>query len=311
MNQFEYIVTEEDKDLDVKGVLRRKFDFSARMRTKIKRDKLVYLNGKQTDGWLPVQPGDVVTIRLPQETSNFIPEDIPISIVYEDGSLLIINKQPGLVVHPTKGHANHTLANGIMKYMLDSGQSYKIRFMNRLDMDTSGLVAVAKNSHCQASFMKQSQAGLVEKGYLAIVKGLIPSDTGTIDLPIGQPDPERVERAVTKDGAPSLTHYKVLERFSAGYSLVELALETGRTHQIRVHLSHIGYPIVSDHLYGETNPFLIERQALHASRLSLSHPVTGKPLQFEAALPDDMEQLLGQLRGKKSAVISDHIPPAY
>lgn len=102
MNQFEYIVTEEDKDLDVKGVLRRKFDFSARMRTKIKRDKLVYLNGKQTDGWLPVQPGDVVTIRLPQETSNFIPEDIPISIVYEDGSLLIINKQPGLVVHPPK-----------------------------------------------------------------------------------------------------------------------------------------------------------------------------------------------------------------
>ena len=300
MDQFRYILTEEDKDiLDVKGVLRRKFDFSARMRTKIKRDKLVYLNGKQTDGWLPVKTGDVVSIRLPQETSDFTPEDIPITVVYEDDSLLVINKQPGMAVHPTKGHVTHTLANGIMKYMIDSGQNYKIRFMNRLDMDTSGLVAVAKNAHCQASFMKQSQAGLVEKRYLAIVKGLIPSDAGTIDLPIGQPDPERVERAVTKDGAPSVTHYKVAERFNSGYSLVELALETGRTHQIRVHLAHIGYPIVSDHLYGETNPFLIERQALHAFQLSLSHPVTGEPLSCEAALPQDMQQLLDQLRGKK------------
>ncbi|MCQ4635993.1 RluA family pseudouridine synthase [Anaerovorax odorimutans] len=296
MSQFKYIVTEEDKDLDVKGVLRHKFDFSARTRGKIKREKLVYLNGEQTAGWLPVKTGDVITIEFPRETSNFIPEDIPISIVYEDDSLLIVNKQPGLVVHPTKGHSNHTLANGIMKYMLDSGQNYKIRFMNRLDMDTSGLVAVAKNSHCQASFMKQSQAGLVEKRYLAIVKGLVESDTGTIDLPVGQPDPERVERAVVEGGAPSLTHYKVVERFRAGFSLVELALETGRTHQIRVHMAHIGYPIVSDHLYGETNPFLIERQALHAFRLGLSHPVTGKPVTFEAPLPQDMETLLEKLR---------------
>lgn len=296
MTEFKYITTEEDRGMEVKDILRHHFQFSARMRNKIKREKLVRLNGEPTPGWIPTSPGDIVTIQLPEETSDFIPEDIPISPVYEDDSLLIINKQPGLVVHPTKGHPGHTLANGIMKYMLDSGKNYKIRFMNRLDMDTSGIVAVAKNSHCQASFMKQSQAGLVEKRYLAIVKGIIAEDHGTIDLPIGKPDPERVERAVIEDGAPSVTHYTVLERFRAGYSFVELALETGRTHQIRVHMSHIGYPIVSDHLYGETNPLLIPRQALHARKLALTHPVTGTPLTFEAPLPEDMEQLLETLR---------------
>lgn len=297
MTEFKHIVTIEDteQNIDIKGVLRKYFQFSARMRGKIKREKLVYLNGKQTQGWIRPDAGDVISIRLPEETSNFIPEDIPISVVYEDDSLLIVNKQPGFVVHPTKGHAQHTLANGIMKYMLDSGENYKIRFINRLDMDTSGIVAVAKNSHCQASFMKQNQSGLVKKGYLAIVKGLVTADKGIIDLPIGQPDPERVERAVVEGGAPSLTHYKVLKRFPAGYSLVELDLETGRTHQIRVHMAHIGYPVVSDHLYGETNPFLIERQALHAQRLAMIHPVTGDPVDFQAPLPKDMKRLLAML----------------
>lgn len=295
MTEFKYIIKEEDENLDIKGVLRQHFQFSARMRNKIKREKLVRLNGEETAGWITPKPGDIITIRLPEESSDFIPEDIPISIVYEDDSLLIINKQPGLVVHPTKGHPQHTLANGIMKYILDSKQNFKIRFMNRLDMDTSGIVAVAKNSHCQASFMKQSQAGIVEKRYLAIVKGTITEDRGSIDLPIGKPDPDRVERAVIEDGAPSLTHYQVIKRFRAGYSLVELSLETGRTHQIRVHMAHIGHPVVSDHLYGETNPFLIERQALHARRLALMHPVTNQPLAFEAELPPDMKRLIEML----------------
>lgn len=296
MSEFTYTITAEDKDLAIKQILRQRFQFSARMRNKIKREKLVYLNGEQIPGWITAKPGDVLEIRLPEETSDFIPEDIPIRTVYEDSSLLIINKQPGIVVHPTKGHPQHTLANGIMKEMLDRGQSFKIRFMNRLDMDTSGIVAVAKNSHCQASFMKQSQAGLVEKRYLAIVKGLVKEDQGTISLPIGQPDPERVERAVVEGGSPSVTNYQVLDRFRAGYSLVELSLETGRTHQIRVHMAAIGHPVVSDHLYGESNPFLIERQALHARKLAMLHPVTGEPVSFEAELPEDMANLLEKLR---------------
>lgn len=296
MSEFTYTITAEDKDLAIKQILRQRFQFSARMRNKIKREKLVYLNGEQIPGWITAKPGDVLEIRLPEETSDFIPEDIPIRTVYEDSSLLIINKQPGIVVHPTKGHPQHTLANGIMKEMLDRGQSFKIRFMNRLDMDTSGIVAVAKNSHCQASFMKQSQAGLVEKRYLTIVKGLVKEDQGTISLPIGQPDPERVERAVVEGGSPSVTHYQVLDRFRAGYSLVELSLETGRTHQIRVHMAAIGHPVVSDHLYGESSPFLIERQALHARKLAMLHPVTGEPVSFEAELPEDMANLLEKLR---------------
>lgn len=294
MSEFTYTITAEDKDLAIKQILRQRFQFSARMRNKIKREKLVYLNGEQIPGWITAKPGDVLEIRLPEETSDFIPEDIPIRTVYEDSSLLIINKQPGIVVHPTKGHPQHTLANGIMKEMLDRGQSFKIRFMNRLDMDTSGIVAVAKNSHCQASFMKQSQAGLVEKRYLAIVKGLVKEDQGTISLPIGQPDPERVERAVVEGGSPSVTHYQVLDRFRAGYSLVELSLETGRTHQIRVHMKSIGHPLIGDFLY---NPDFtkINRQALHSYRLRFTHPVTKKPLVFTAPLPEDMQALFPEM----------------
>lgn len=295
MTQFKYTITKEDTELDIKKLLRLKFDFSSRLRAKIKREKLVRLNGIQIDGWITPKEGDLLTVDLPEESSDFIPQDIPLDIVYEDDSLLIINKQPGFIVHPTKGHPMNTLSNGVMKYILDTEQSFKIRFINRLDMDTSGIVAVAKNPHSQADFMKQSQDGKVKKGYLAIVKGLIPNEQGTIDLPIGKLQEDQVKRGVVENGRPSITHYSVMERFKSGYTLVSLFLETGRTHQIRVHMSHIGYPIVGDHLYGDSNPFLIERQALHASKLSFSHPVTGEPLVLEAPLPADMAELLNKL----------------
>ena len=149
-----------------------------------------------------------------------------------------------------------------MYHIQETGQNFKIRFMNRLDRDTSGLVAIAKNPHCQSAFTKQGQADLIKKHYVAIVKGIFESDRGTIDLPIGRPFEDSVERAVIENGAPSVTHYTVLERFSSGHTMLELELETGRTHQIRVHLSHIGHPIVSDHLYGTEEHDLIGRQAL-------------------------------------------------
>ena len=177
MSEFTYTITAEDKDLAIKQILRQRFQFSARMRNKIKREKLVYLNGEQIPGWITAKPGDVLEIRLPEETSDFIPEDIPIRTVYEDSSLLSINKQPGIVVHPTKGHPQHTLANGIMKEMLDRGQSFKIRFMNRLDMDTSGLLVVAKNAYCQNDYTRQMKENLVEKRYIAIVCGIVSSDS--------------------------------------------------------------------------------------------------------------------------------------
>ncbi len=296
MTEFIHKVTTEEEGLQVKDIMRNNFDFSARLRNKIKREKLVMLNDEQTPGWITPKPGDVIRITLPDEKSNFEPQNIPLCPVFEDDDILIINKQPGLIVHPTKGHPSGTVANALMYYMEKTGKPFKIRFVNRLDMDTSGLLVVAKNAYCQNDYTRQMKENLVEKRYIAIVKGLVESDSGIIDLPIGRPDPENVRRGVMENGAPSVTHYKVLERFpKKGYTLVELLLETGRTHQIRVHMSHIGHPVLGDWLYGGDNILLIERQALHAAKLSFTHPMTKKELHLEAPIPDDMKQALEKL----------------
>jgi len=298
MNQskFEYIIKENDKELPIKELLKRNFGFSSRLMTKLKVNDCVRLNGSLIKMYQKGNPGDCISVSLPREKSDFGPENIPISVVYEDEDLLIINKQPGYVVHPTKGHPCHTIANGIMNYMLENQKHFKIRFINRLDMDTSGLLAIAKNSHCQDDMSKQMSENGVTKKYVAVVRGVIEDEKGTVDLPIDREHEDHVKRAVIQDGFPSVTHYKVLERFEKGYTLVELVLETGRTHQIRVHLSHIGYPIVGDVLYGEASVWLIERQALHAKYLSFRHPVTGVFMELEAPLPADMQELLEKIR---------------
>lgn len=304
MAKFRYIVTEEDKDLPVKTIIRRRFSFSSRLLSKLKYQHLVFLNGEEVAGWITPGIGDEISINLPEEKSDFPAEDIPIHPVYEDDDLLIINKQPGITVHPTKGHPSHTIANGLMTYMEKTGQSFKVRFVNRLDMDTTGLLIIAKNSHAQDEVTKQMKAKTTEKRYKAIVNGIVKDDEFTIDLPIGRPDPEKVARAVMVDGGyPSVTHVKVLERYPSGnengsdkgYTMVELLLETGRTHQIRVHMSHIGHPLVGDSLYGGAHPDLIDRQALHSYRLSINHPVTGKRLELEAPLPDDFKKVIQKI----------------
>ncbi|MDO4545036.1 MAG: RluA family pseudouridine synthase, partial [Bacillota bacterium] len=256
---------------------------------------------EQVAGWITPEVGDVIEIKLPEESSGFEPQPIPLTPVFEDDDLLVLNKQPGLIVHPTKGHPSGTVANGLMHYMAQTGKPFKIRFVNRLDMDTSGLLVVAKNAYCQNDYTRQMKENLVKKEYIAIVKGIVEADSGVIDLPIGRPDPENVRRAVMEGGAPSVTHYTVLERFlprqySQSYTLVRLLLETGRTHQIRVHMSHIGHPVLGDWLYGGDNVLLIERQALHAARLSFTHPMTGQLLELEAPLPDDIQAALQKLR---------------
>lgn len=297
MTDFIHKVTKEDEGLELREIMRAHFDFSARLRNKIKREKLVMLNGVSTPGWIKPDVGDIIKVTLPDETSGFEPQDIPLNIVFEDDDLILINKQPNLTVHPTKGHPSGTVANALMYYMEQTGESFKIRFVNRLDMDTSGLLVVAKNAYCQNDYTKQMKENTVEKRYLSIVKGIVEADSGIIDLPIGRPDPEHVKRGVMEDGAPSVTHYKVLERFpESGYTLVELLLETGRTHQIRVHMSHIGHPVLGDWLYGGENILLIGRQALHAARLTFTHPITKERLTFEAPLPDDIQNVLNQLK---------------
>lgn len=297
MAKFQYTVTEEDEGLPVKRLLRLKFNFSSRLLSKLKFQHLVYLNGEPVAGWITPSPGDIISVDLPEEKSDFPPEDIPIYPVFEDDDLLIINKQPGFIVHPTKGHPDHTIANGLMRYMENTGQSFKIRFVNRLDMDTTGLLIVAKNSHAQDDLTKQMKANATEKRYLAIADGIIEEDAFTIDLPIGRPDPERVERGVmTEGGYPSVTHVKVLRRFygSCGHTLVELLLETGRTHQIRVHMSHIGHPLTGDTLYGG-EAGLIDRQALHACYLAFRHPATGEAMTVQAEMPQDMQEVIHKI----------------
>ncbi|HVI41344.1 MAG TPA: RluA family pseudouridine synthase [Anaerovoracaceae bacterium] len=298
MNQskFEYLIKENDKELPIKELLKRNFRFSSRLMTKLKVNNCVQLNGILVKMYEKGNPGDRISVFLPMEKSDFEPEDIAISVVYEDEDLLIINKQPGYVVHPTKGHPCHTMANGIMKYMLENQKQFKIRFINRLDMDTSGLLAIAKNSHCQDDLSKQMGENAVMKKYVAVVKGILTDDEGTVDLPIDKEQEDHVKRAVIQGGYPSVTHYKVLERFEKGYTLVELILETGRTHQIRVHMSHIGHPIIGDVLYGEASVWLIERQALHARYLSFRHPVTNRVMELEATLPEDMRKLIEKIR---------------
>lgn len=318
MTEFNYIVTENDKELTCKELLRRNFSFSSRLMTKIKQQELVTLNGEKVRLWITPQVGDKLTVTLPEETCDFPAEDIPIEVVFEDKDLLVINKQPGVVVHPTKGKPNHTIANGLMKKMQDDGESYKIRFVNRLDMNTSGLLIIAKNGFTQDHLTKQMKADHIQKKYMAVVDGIIAEDSGTINKPIGRPDPDEVERwilPVEDGGYDSITHFKVRERFeTAGYTLVELRLETGRTHQIRVHLSSIGHPITGDHLYNNGDPFLyrklhgdfrriegadevstseyIDRQALHAYSLTFIHPVTGEQLALEAPLPEDIKKMI-------------------
>lgn len=321
MTQFHYTVTEKDKELSVKELLRHNFHFSSRLMTKIKQNDLVTVNGNPVRGWMKLNAGDMLTVTLPEETCDYPPEDIPIDVIYEDDDLLVINKQPGHVVHPTKGKPAGTIANGIMKKMLDEGQRYKIRFANRLDMNTSGLLIIAKSGFVQEHLIRQMKRDEIQKQYIAVVDGIITEESGTIEQPIGRPDPNEVERwilPVDKGGYDSITHYKVLSRFDSGYTLVKLRLETGRTHQIRVHMASIGHPVTGDHLYNNGDPFLyrkihgdcrpvegegekstspyIERQALHAFSLSFTHPITGIRLSLEAPMPDDMLRLIEKIR---------------
>lgn len=304
MTEFRHIVTKEEDGAEVRVLMRRHFDFSSRLRGRIKRENRVFLNGKPIEGFRRAAAGDVITIRLPEDRSHFTPEDVPVYPVFEDSDLMLLNKQPGVTVHPTKGHTHGTIANGLMTYMAEhageNGNPFKIRFVNRLDMDTSGLLIVAKNAYVQNDIVQQMKQDHIAKEYTALVFGLISEESGTIDLPIGHPDPDSPCRCVTPDGAPSVTHYRVLERFEpAGYTLVRLRLETGRTHQIRVHMSHIGHPVAGDLLYGTPCPELIGRQALHASSLTFRHPVTKKELHIEAPLPSDMCRAIEQLRPQR------------
>lgn len=272
--------------------------------TKIKYQNLIFSGNTPVPGWAKGKLGEIIEVKLPIEKSDFPPEDIPLDIIYEDEDILILNKQAKVTVHPTNGKPNHTLANGIMKYMLEKGDSYKIRFINRLDMDTTGLLIVGKNSYVQDGLTKEMSKKNIEKKYLAIAEGIIEEDEFLINKPIGKPSTESIARGIVdleNGGQKSLTEVKVIKRFrdskdkSKGKTLVELNLKTGRTHQIRVHMSSIGHSLAGDELYGGHIDSFFSRQALHAYKLSFIHPVTKKHMEFEIDMPKDFKKFIDSL----------------
>lgn len=239
-----------------------------------------------------VQAGDQLEILFPKEKKGkfMFPEKIPLDIIYEDPYLIILNKQKGIVVSPSPLHPSGTIANGLLYYYTEQGHSNTVHIVTRLDRDTTGLLLVAKNRYIHSLFSKDLSNQRIERRYLAIVEGKLVQKDGTIEAKIGRKKDSIIEREVTDEGKEAITHYKVLKETSS-YSLVNVSLETGRTHQIRVHFFFIGHPLAGDTLYGG-NKTHINRQALHCSKLCFIHPITGEEFVFEKSLPSDMRELL-------------------
>ena len=247
--------------------------------------------------------GDQILVRYEEpKESGLMPEDIPLNIIYEDKDILVVNKQKGLVVHPGNGNPNGTLVNAIMNHCKDSlsgiGGELRPGIVHRIDKDTSGLLVIAKNDKSHINLSNQIKNHEIKKVYIALVRGKTKENNATIDMPISRSNKDRTKMAVSRNGKNAITHFKVLERFS-DYTLLEVNIETGRTHQIRVHLSQIGYPIVGDMVYSNgNNPFGVQGQMLHSYKLKITHPTTGEVMEFEAPLPDYFEKILNELRNK-------------
>jgi 23S rRNA pseudouridine1911/1915/1917 synthase len=284
--------TIQEKDKTVKEILFEKLNFSRRLSKKLELSGKILLNEKQTKLNKCVFIGDVLTVEFKDEEDEYNAVNIPIDIIYEDNDLLIVNKPPYIVVHPTKSHQDNTIANGVAYYFKEKGIQKKVRLVNRLDMNTSGIVIIAKNPYVHNELSNQMKSNTVEKYYYAIVEGLIENDNGTINEPIARLNPEDIIRVVDKSGKECITHYEVEGRFAEN-TLVKLKLETGRTHQIRVHMKHIGHPVLGDTLYGhESN--LIGRQALHCYEMKFTQPTSGEKIVIKSPLPEDMVRAIGE-----------------
>lgn len=287
-------VTEKTKNLE--SYLKRVHNISSRLIRKAVKDRNLYLNYQKVKRNKSVDVGDIISIILGDEEDNNLPQaDVEVDIIYEDLDFLAINKQPYAVVHATKSHYMGTIANGIAYYFMEKDIRKKVRFINRLDRDTSGVLLIGKNSFGHQQISEQLSQKSIKKTYMTLVDGIVEVDSDTIDAPIEREDGEDSKiRIVRSDGKRAITHYEVVERYKDA-TLLKVVLETGRTHQIRVHLKHIGHPIIGDTLYFEESPY-IGRQALHAYSVNIVKPRDGQEVVIRAELPQDMLNLIEKLK---------------
>lgn len=310
MNYLEplvYVVSTEDEGSQLKSILRNRMKLSRSLLSKLKQtEQGITLNGERVYTSVTVRAGDRLEIRMVRESSdNILPQDLPIDIIYEDDHLLIVNKSAGMIVHPTHGHYTNTLANAVVHHWLVQGQQVRFRPIHRLDQDTSGVLAIAKNPFVHQHVSEQMKRNEFEKEYISFVHNHpIPAEA-TISAPIDRDLINPHVRVVTPDGGyPSVTLYQTERIYGDGQAaLVRIWLETGRTHQIRVHMKHIGCPLIGDKMYGlepkteleQVRDCYIARQALHAEKLTFAHPMTGDRMEFKANWSEDLLALSEQL----------------
>jgi 23S rRNA pseudouridine1911/1915/1917 synthase len=277
-------------------------DFSRSLLQRLIKEGNIQVNGTTAKPSYKLNTGDKISVEFPPpEKASLDAEPIPVDVIYENGDLLVICKPAGLVVHPSAGHTAHTLVNALLSYCPDLslfGDTMRPGLVHRLDRDTSGVMVIAKNSSAQQYLVNQFKSRSVSKGYLVLVKGRLSPREGIIDAPLGRDPSNRKRMAVVARGRPARSRYSVKE-YLGNYTLLDVTTETGRTHQIRVHLSAIGHPVVGDSIYGAKSPYM-KRQFVHAYRLGIRLPVTDEYREFTCDLPSDLKQALAMLSEKKS-----------
>lgn len=306
METKKIIVNEENegKRIDV-FIFRIQKDISRSMVQKLIENDNIKVNNKKTKYSYKVKLNDEIEITIPEaKKSDLQAQDIPLDIIYEDKDIIVINKPKGMVVHPANGNPDGTLVNAVMNVCKDSlsgiGGEIRPGIVHRLDKDTSGAIIVAKNDKAHINLSEQLKNHEVKKTYLALVRGIIKENEATINMPIARSKKDRKKMDVDKNGKEAITHFKVLERYKNKYTLLQINLETGRTHQIRVHLSHIGYPIIGDEVYSNgKNEWNVSGQCLHAWKLEFNHPVTGKLISLEAKIPEYLKNIIKELEEEK------------
>ncbi len=300
----EYIVNEEVQNLRLdKAISILNTEISRTMIQKLLQEEKIFVNNKKEKPSYKTKLNDIIKIQeIEIKELNIKPEDIPIEIIYEDNDIIVVNKPKGLVVHPANGNPDGTLVNAIMNICKDSlsgiGGALRPGIVHRLDKDTSGLLIIAKNDKAHINLSNQIKNREIIKKYIALVRGVVKENKATINMPIGRSNSDRKKMAVRKDGKNAVTHFEVLKRYK-DYTLLDIKIDTGRTHQIRVHLANIGYPVVGDMVYSNgKNPFGVIGQMLHAKSLEFKHPITGKILKLEAPIPEYFQKVLDELDQK-------------